>query len=178
MLKLQWVSKVAKLQSFPLKSCWIVLTLKTACCLRRRRRRPPSPSPSPSQAVARCAPAPAAPRRIICKDCYNFLPQIIEITSLYSVFFTWHMEIWLKLGKFDKNYWNFDLKLWKFDQKWWKIDLNYGNLSEIMEIWPKITNRWSYITVLMIKKKALSVSYDRHPSFLPSDQNSSSYSWN
>jgi len=119
MLKLQWVSKVAKLQSFPLKSCWIVLTLKTACCLRRRRRRPPSPSPSPSQAVARCAPAPAAPRRIICKDCYNFLPQIIEITSLYSVFFTWHMEIWLKLGKFDKNYWNFDLKLWKLLQHFW-----------------------------------------------------------
>ena len=144
MLKLQWVSKVAKLQSFPLKSCWIVLTLKAACRLRRRPPPPPqvaarsgkgSPPPTPSQAVARCAPAPAAPRRIICKDCYNFLPQIIEITSLYSVFFTWHMEIWLKLGKFDKNYWNFDLKLWKFDQKWWKIDQNYGNLSKIMEIW-------------------------------------------
>ena len=45
-------------------------------------------------AAARCPLSACPRRRIIGKDCYNFLPQIIEITSLYSVFLS---DIW----KFD-----------------------------------------------------------------------------
>ena len=112
----------------------------TACRLRRR------PPPPPQTAVAVAAAVAVAGRRPLrpcpCSPSPDYLQRLLQFfTSNHwnnitlQCIFIWHMEIWLKLGKFDQNYWNFDLKLWNFNQKRWKIDQNYEDLSKIKEIW-------------------------------------------
>ena len=89
--------------------------------------RPPSPARPPSL----CRPLDGLFAKIVTIFPSNHWNNIKNLQCIFN----WHMEIWLKLGKSDQNYWNFDLKLWNFNQKWWKIDQNYEDLSKIMEIW-------------------------------------------
>ena len=107
---------------------------------------PPSPLLQNASAVAAAFAVAVAGRRPLrpcpCSPSPDYLQRLLQFfTSNHwnnitlQCIFIWHMEIWLKLGKSDQNYWNFDLKLWNFNQKWWKIDQNYEDLSKIMEIW-------------------------------------------
>ena len=69
-------------------------------------RRPLRPCP--------CSPSPDYLQRLL-----QFFTSNHWNNITLQCIFIWHMEIWLKLGKFDKNYWNFDLKLWKLLQHFW-----------------------------------------------------------